>query len=120
MRSNQAQFGVDFRSQYLFNSQIQGLDETDLLIMVGTNPKTENPVMNARIRKAVGVNGLDVAIIGPANNLSYNYTHLGNSTLTLKELAEGTHPYCERLERAELPMIVIGSDTLSREDGPAI
>lgn len=61
------------------NSRIVGIDETDLLIFVGTNPKTENPVLNARIRKANNVNGLEIAVIGPANNLAYDYTHLGNS-----------------------------------------
>lgn len=65
------------------NSRITGIDETDLLILVGSNPKTENPVLNARIRKSVNVNGLDVAVIGPANNLTYNYNHLGNSLKTL-------------------------------------
>ena len=120
VRSNQAELNADFRSQYLMNSRIVGIDETDLLIFVGSNPKTENPVMNARIRKAVNVNGLDVAVIGPANNLTYNYTHLGNSLQTLQELVDGTHPFCERLSQAELPMIVVGSDTLARTDGPAI
>ena len=102
------------------NSNIAGIDETDLLILVGTNPKTECPVLNARIRKATIVNGLDVAVIGPGNNLTYNYTHLGNSLKTLQELADGTHPFSERLSQAELPMIVVGSETLSRSDGKAI
>ena len=102
------------------NSRIIGIDETDLLIFVGSNPKTENPVLNARIRKAVNVNGLDVAVIGPANNLTYNYSHLGNSIKTLQELADGTHPFCERLAQAELPMIVVGNETLARADGKTI
>lgn len=62
------------------NSAITGLDETDLLVLVGTNPKIESPVLNARIRKNVLANGLEVAVIGPANNLSYNYHHVGTST----------------------------------------
>ena len=45
------------------NSRITGIDETDLLIIVGFNPRSENPVLNDRIRKAVGVNGLKVAMI---------------------------------------------------------
>lgn len=102
------------------NSRIVGIDETDLLICIGTNPKTENPVLNARIRKANIVNGLDIAVIGPANNLTYDYTHLGNSLQTLKELADGTHPFCERLAQAELPMLIVGNETLSREDGQAV
>ena len=102
------------------NSRITGIDETDLLLLIGTNPKTENPVLNARIRKAVSINGLEVAVIGPANNLTYNYTHLGNSLQTLKELADGTHPYSQKLAEAELPMIVVGSETLTRPDAQSI
>ena len=66
------------------NSRIVGIDETDLLILVGANPRLEAPVLNARIRKAHGINGLEVAIIGSATNLGYDYVHLGNSAHTLK------------------------------------
>lgn len=111
---------ADFRSQYLMNSRITGIDETDLLLLVGTNPKTENPVLNARIRKAVMLNGLEVAVIGPASNLGYNYTHLGNSLSSLKELSDGSHPYCEKLGQATLPMVVVGSETLTRSDARTV
>lgn len=66
------------------NSRVSGIDETDLLILVGCNPKSENPVLNARIKKAVAVNGLEVAVIGSAPNLPFNYLHIGNSTDALK------------------------------------
>ena len=119
VRSNAPHFNADFRSSYLMNSMVTGIDETDLLILVGTNPKTECPVLNARIRKAIMVNGLEVVVIGAANNLQYNYRHLGNSAKTLKELADGTHPYSERLAKANLPMVIVGSETLTRSDGSA-
>lgn len=119
-RSQTPQYSADFRSQYLMNSRVTGIDETDLLLLVGTNPKIENPVLNARIRKAVIVNGLEVAVIGPANNLAYNYHHLGNSAETLKELAEGKHPFSEKFAKAQLPMVLVGDDTLARSDGNAI
>jgi len=64
VREGAAGFDCDFREQYLFNGRVVGLDETDLLILVGVNPKTENPVLNARIRKARTVNGLEIALIG--------------------------------------------------------
>jgi NADH dehydrogenase/NADH:ubiquinone oxidoreductase subunit G len=102
------------------NSKIVGIDETDLLILVGANPRLEAPVLNARIRKANGLNGLEVAIIGSATNLGYDYVHLGNSAQTLLELADGTHPYCERLKKAELPMIIVSSEALARHDGESI
>ena len=79
------------------NSRITGIDDTDLLILVGANPRVEAPVLNARIRKAVGINGLEVAIIGSATNNGYDYVHLGNSPYTLKDLAEGNHPYFQRI-----------------------
>lgn len=120
VRSNAPYFNADLRSSYLMNSQVVGIDETDLLIMIGTNPKTECPVLNARIRKAIMVNGLEVAVIGPANNLQYNYRHLGNSLKTLQELVDGTHPYSARLAKANLPMVLIGSDALTRSDAKAI
>jgi len=120
VRSNSPYFNADFRNQYLMNSRVTGIDETDLLILVGCNPKSENPVLNARIKKAVTVNGLEVAIIGSAPQLPFNYLHLGNSTETLKQLAEGTHPFSERLKAADLPMVMVSSLTLERSDGAAV
>ena len=120
VRRNAPHFKADFRSQYLMNSRITGIDETDLLIIIGTNPKVESPVLNARIRKAVNINGLDVALIGSAPNLTYDYQHLGNTPEVLKDLAEGNHPFSERLAKAELPMILISSAALERSDGAAI
>lgn len=79
VRSNAPHMNADFRPSYLMNSQVPGIDETDLLLLVGTNPKIECPVLNARIRKAIMVNGLEVAVVGPSSNLQYNYKHLGNS-----------------------------------------
>lgn len=119
VRSNAPHFNADLRPSYLMNSQVVGIDETDLLILIGTNPKTENPVLNARIRKAIMVNGLEVAVIGPANNFAYNYRHLGNNLNTLKELADGSHPYAARLAEAQLPMVIVGDETLTRSDGKA-
>lgn len=102
------------------NSRITGIDETDLLILVGCNPRNESPVLNARIRKAVGVNGLQVAVIGSASNLPYNYSHLGNTAQSLKDLAEGNHPFSEALSKAELPMILVSASVLERTDGASI
>ena len=120
VRRNAPHFNADFRSQYLMNSRITGIDETDLLILIGFNPKVESPVLNARIRKAVNVNGLDVALIGSAPNLTYDYNHLGNTAEVLKDLAEGNHPFNERLAKAELPMVLISTSALERSDGAAI
>ena len=82
------------------NSRITGIDETDLLLLVGCNPRIENPVLNARIRKATLNNGLEIGVIGSAPNLPYDYTHLGNSSKTLTELIDEKHPYFQTLKKA--------------------
>jgi len=80
----------------------------------------EAPVFNSRILRAVNHNNLKVALLGSSVDLPYKYMHLGNSTKTLLEIAEGRHPFCTRLANAKLPMIIVGSQTLERPDGKGI
>ncbi len=93
--SGAPKLSADFRTSYLFNSKITGIDETDMIILVGCNPRSENPVLNARIRKAVDQHGVQVAVVGSAPDLTYDYVHLGNTTASLEQLADGTSPFCE-------------------------
>ncbi|KAL3045593.1 hypothetical protein OYC64_013790 [Pagothenia borchgrevinki] len=112
--------GTDLRSNYLLNSRITGVEECDLLLLVGTNPRYEAPLFNARIRKSWLHNELRVAMVGHNVDLSFTYDHLGEETSVLKELANGTHPFCEVLSAAKRPVVVVGSSALQREDGAAI
>lgn len=111
---------INLRSEYLFNSKIAGIEDTDYILMVGCNIRTEAPVLNARIRKWVDEHGLEVGLIGYPVEHNYKYDHLGTTTHTLKEIADGTHPVCEKLRNAKLPMIITTSNVLAREDGEAI
>ncbi|XP_010777506.1 NADH-ubiquinone oxidoreductase 75 kDa subunit, mitochondrial-like [Notothenia coriiceps] len=112
--------GTDLRSNYLLNSRITGIEECDLLLLVGTNPRYEAPLFNARIRKSWLHNELRVAMVGHNVDLSFTYDHLGEETSVLKELANGTHPFCEVLSAAKRPVVVVGSSALQRADGAAI
>ncbi|XP_028998465.1 NADH-ubiquinone oxidoreductase 75 kDa subunit, mitochondrial-like [Betta splendens] len=112
--------GTDLRSNYLLNSRITGIEECDLLLLIGTNPRYEAPLFNARIRKSWLHNELRVALVGHNVDLSYTYDHLGEDTSVLKELANGTHPFCQVLSAAKRPVVVVGSGALQREDGGAI
>lgn len=105
------------RSGYLMNSKIRGIDDCDLLLMVGTNPRYESPVLNARIRKAVNKHNLPVGLIGSPYDLTYNYTHIGNTTKSLVDIINGTHPFCSKIARAKLPMLLIGSEVVRADDG---
>lgn len=64
--------GTDLRSSYLLNTTIAGVEEADLVLLVGTNPRFEAPLFNARLRKAWVHNDLDVALVGPQVNLTYD------------------------------------------------
>ncbi|XP_024269948.1 NADH-ubiquinone oxidoreductase 75 kDa subunit, mitochondrial [Oncorhynchus tshawytscha] len=112
--------GSDLRSNYLLNSRIAGIEEADLLLLVGTNPRYEAPLFNARIRKSWLHNELQVALVGQEVDLTYTYDHLGESAKVLQEIAAGTHPFSKVLAKAKRPVVVLGSGSLQREDGGAI
>ncbi|XP_053733849.1 NADH-ubiquinone oxidoreductase 75 kDa subunit, mitochondrial [Synchiropus splendidus] len=112
--------GTDLRSNYLLNTGIAGIEDCDLLLLVGTNPRYEAPLFNARVRKSWLHNELRVALVGHGVDLNYTYDHLGEETSVLKELASGTHPFCQVLSAAKRPVVVVGSSALQREDGAAI
>ncbi|KAL1139898.1 hypothetical protein AAG570_006875 [Ranatra chinensis] len=112
--------GTDLRSNYLLNNRIAGVEEADLALLVGTNPRFEAPLFNSRIRKAFIHNELNVAVIGPPVNLTYDYEHLGDSPNVLHELLYGSHPFTSTLMAAKHPMIVVGASQLERTDGASL
>ncbi|KAM3917333.1 NADH-ubiquinone oxidoreductase 75 kDa subunit, mitochondrial [Leptodactylus fuscus] len=112
--------GTDLRSNYLLNSRIAGVEEADVLLLIGTNPRYEAPLFNARIRKSWLHNDLQVAVVGSPVDLTYTYDHLGDSPQIIKDIASGKHPFSKVLSQAKKPMIVVGSSALQRKDGPAI
>ncbi|KAK3588073.1 hypothetical protein CHS0354_012126 [Potamilus streckersoni] len=112
--------GTDLRSNYLLNTKIMGVEEADLILLVGTNPRYEAPLFNARIRKCWIHNDLEVALVGPKMDLTYEYLHLGDLAEVLQQIANGKHPFSEKLGKAKHPMVVVGSTVLQRPDGGAI
>lgn len=112
--------GTDLRSNYLFNTTIAGIEEADALLLVGTCPRFEAPLVNARIRKAWMHNELNVAMVGTKSDLTYSYEHLGDSASVLKEIADGKHPYSKVLKAAKRPVIIVGSKPLNSSDGSSL
>jgi len=112
--------GSDLRSNYLMNTGIAGVEEADLALLIGTNPRFEAPVFNARLRKCWIHNELNLALVGPNVDLTYDYEHLGDSTDVLKQLAAGSHPFCKKLAAATNPIVIVGSEALQRQDGGAL
>ncbi|WP_296710786.1 NADH-quinone oxidoreductase subunit NuoG [Rhodoblastus sp.] len=107
------------RASYLFNATIEGVDRADALLIVGSNPRWEAPVLNARIRRRWRHGDFPIGVIGENLDLTYTYTHLGAGTDALAKLAQG-EGFGEILAKAERPLILVGQGALAREDGAAI
>jgi NADH dehydrogenase (ubiquinone) Fe-S protein 1 len=90
------------------NSRIRGVEDADVVLLVGTNPKIEAPVFNARIRKAVINNNLSVGLVGAPYDFAYNYDHIGTSTKALLDLMEGRHPFSSKISNVYFIIIFIG------------
>jgi NADH-quinone oxidoreductase subunit G len=119
-RTDGAQFDASRRPFYLFNTTIAGIEEAGAILLIGTNPRHEAPVLNARIRKRFVSGRAPIGVIGQAHDLTYRYDHIGAGPDALAALAEGTHPFAEILKTAKNPMIVLGAGALARPDGAAI
>lgn len=112
--------GSDLRHNYLLNSGIASVEDADLVILVGTNPRFEAPLFNTRLRKSMINNELRIAVLGTQVDLTYEYDYLGDSANVLEELLQGTHAYNKLIAKAKNPMIVVGSGALQRADNSAL
>jgi NADH-quinone oxidoreductase subunit G len=110
------------RATYLFNSTIAGIDQADAILLVGTDPRAEAPVLNARIlkRSRQTQGRIPIGVIGEGVDLTYAYDYLGAGPETLAKIADGTQPFLKTLEGAERPMLILGQGALARADGAAI
>jgi NADH-quinone oxidoreductase subunit G len=102
------------RASYLFNATIPGIEEADGLMIVGSNPRKEAPVLNARIRKRWRSGGLKIGVIGERADLTYDYAYLGAGPETLAGFAD--HPPA-RLNRQ---IWLVGQGALTRRDGAVV
>ncbi|MDZ4372979.1 MAG: NADH-quinone oxidoreductase subunit NuoG [Phenylobacterium sp.] len=108
------------RESWLFNSSIQGLEDADFILFVGTNPRLEAPVLNARIRKRWLAGATQVGVIGDATDLTFSYTHLGTGPSALANLGKSKSEFVTGLKTAKAPAIVVGAGALNRADGLAV
>jgi NADH-quinone oxidoreductase subunit G len=119
-RQDGARIDPRCRAGYLFNTSIAGIEEADLCLLIGTDPRLEAPLVNARLRKRHLKGGFAAAAIGPALDLTFPVEMLGEGGDTLAALAAGDHPWAGRLRDARHPMLVLGQGALSRPDGARV
>jgi len=115
-RVDGGQFDPMQPSGYSFNSTIAGIEEADAILLIGTNPRFEGTLVNARIRKTWLEKKLPIALIGEPIDLTYPYHHAGTTPSDLKGMIKD---YAKSV-KAERPMIIVGAGAFAREDGAAV
>jgi NADH-quinone oxidoreductase subunit G len=108
------------RASYIFNPTIAGIEQADALLIVGSNPRREAAVLNARIRKRWRSGQLKIGVIGDKADLTYTYDHIGAGTDSLSDLAAGKHSFADVLKGAKNPIVLVGSGAAARHDGTAV
>ena len=100
------------RENYLFNSKINGIEETDLILLIGTNPRFEATMLNARIRKAYLKNKLKIVSLNDVGDLTYPYQSLDGKTQIIKDIIENNNKMTKDIIEAKKPMIIFGESFL--------
>jgi len=108
------------RASYIFNPTIAGIDQADALLIIGSNPRKEAAVLNARIRKRWRSGALKIGVIGARADMTYTHDYVGAGTDSLSELAAGKHSFADVLKGAKNPIVLVGAGALARQDGPAM
>ena len=100
------------RENYLFNSKIKGIEESDLIILIATNPRFEATILNARIRKAYVKNKTKIFSLNNVGDLTYPYKLFNGDTETIKNISEDNHELSEKIKKANKPLIIFGQSYL--------
>lgn len=110
--------GVDVRANYLFNSKIFGVEDADCMLIIGSNPRWEAAVLNARIRKQWMRSPIDIGYIGEDFKSTFQYSNLGQDAAAVKKALSGE--FGKKLSSAKKPMIILGSAVAEHPDSASI
>ncbi len=111
-RSSNRFIDCSVRENYLFNSKINGIEESDLIILVGANPRFESTMLNARIRKAYLNNNTKIISLSDVGDLTYPYQILDGRTQTIKDLVEDKNEIANDIKDSKKPLIILGESFL--------
>ena len=112
-RNSQSFIDTSNRENYLFNSTINGIEESDLILLIGTNPRFEATMLNARIRKSYLNNKTKVISINDVGDLTYPYQILNGTTQTIKDIFENKNEVSKEIINSKKPIIILGNSFLN-------
>ncbi len=107
-RPSKSFINTSVRENYLFNSTINGIEESDLIILIGTNPRFEATMLNARIRKAYLNNKIKIISLNDVGDLTYPYQNLNGKTQTIKDIVENKDELSNKIKDSKKPLIILG------------
>jgi len=111
-RSDHTYLNPDKRENYLFNSSINGIEEADFILLIGTNPRFEATILNARIRKAYLQNKTKIISLNDVGDLTYPYEALDGDIEIIKNISENKHNVSNLIKDAKKPLIIFGQSVL--------
>ena len=116
-RSDDFYVNSNERMNYVFNTKIEGLEESDLILLIGTNPRFEATILNSRIRKAYLKNKTKIYSVGDVGDLTYPYEVLDNNTKLIKDIINNKNVMSEKIINSKKPTIIIGQSILKMKSG---
>ncbi len=111
-RSSQSFIDNSSRENYLFNSTINGIEESDFILLIGTNPRFEATILNARIRKAYLNNNIKIISLNDLGDLTYSYESLDGRTQNIKDIFENKSDISKKIINSIKPMVILGESFL--------
>jgi len=119
-REEKLYINTNKRINYLFNSSIEGIEKSDLIILIGTNPRFEATILNSRIRKNFLKNKTEIISLGNVGDLTYPYNVFDNSTDIIKEIVENNHEISKKIKQSNNPSLIFGQSILKLKSAPYI
>jgi len=119
-RTNHVYLNPEKRENYLFNSSINGIEESDFIFLIGTNPRFEATILNSRIRKSYLKNKTEIISLNNIGDLTYPYKKLEGNTDIIKEIINDQHLVSEKIKEAKKPIIIFGQSALESKSGKYI
>ena len=116
-RSENTYVNFENRCNYIFNSTIEGIEETDLLLLIGTNPRFEATILNSRIRKSYLKNKTEIFSLENIGDLTYPYKVLENDIEVINKIIKNEHELSDKIISSKKPIIILGQSILNSNNG---
>jgi len=116
-RSNHSYLNPEKRENYIFNSKINGIEESDFIFLIGSNPRFEATILNARIRKSYLQNKTKIISLNNVGDLTYPYDFLNGNTEDIKDIIEDKHDVSQMIKKAKKPLIILGQSIFLSPSG---